>query len=132
MKAKLLNLGLILSSFIGYLEWGADQSNMLILMEWELIKLFVTDPLSALHPFTIIPMLGQILLLITLFQKTPDRLLTYLGLGFLSLLLLMVLLVGFLAMNFMIIASALPFVVIGVLTLMHLRKMKPEKSAAPN
>ena len=132
MKTKLLNLGLILSSFIGYLEWGTDQSNMLILMEWELIKLFVTDPLSALHPFTIIPMLGQILLLITLFQKTPDRLLSYLGLGFLSLLLLMVLLVGFLAMNFMIIASALPFVVTGVLSLLHLRNTNPKKSADPN
>ena len=129
MKTKLLNLGLILSSFIGYLEWGSDQSDMLIFMEWDLLSILVTDPLSALHPFTILPMLGQILLLITLFQKEPSRKLTYIGMGCLALLLLMVLLVGFLSMKLMIIASALPFVVIGILTVLHHRKKKqtPDK-----
>ena len=125
-KTKLLNLGLILSSFIGYLEWGTDQHGMLIGMEWELLTILFTDPLSALHPFTIIPLLGQILLAITLFQKEPSQLLTYIGLGCLALLLLMVLLVGLLSMKLLIIASALPFVILGVLTILHLRKHKKE------
>ncbi len=131
-KAKLLNLGLILSSFIGYLEWGTDQSGFLIETEWMILSGLFTDPMSVLHPFTVIPLLGQILLVITLFQKTPDRKLSYVGLSCLSLLLLFIPLIGVLAMNLKIFASALPFIMIGILTLMHLRKKPPEPPSEVN
>lgn len=125
-KAKLLNLGLILSSFIGYLEWGTDQSGFLIETEWMILSGLFTDPMSVLHPFTVIPLLGQILLLITLFQKTPDRKLTYAGLACLSLLLLFIPLIGVLAMNLKIIASSVPFIVFGILTILNHKKKKPK------
>ena len=114
MKGKLLNLGLLLSSFLGYLEWGTDQSNYLILMEWEILSLLISDPMSALHPFTVIPLLGQILLVITFFQKRVSRLLSYLALGSLSLLYLLILFIGLSTLNVWITLSVLPFVFFGI------------------
>ena len=79
MKSKILNLTLILTSLIGYLEWGQDMSMFLFQGELDVISKLFTDPLSVLHPFTLLPLLGQILLLITLFQKNPSKVLTYVG-----------------------------------------------------
>jgi hypothetical protein len=57
----------------GYLQWGGGNSMFLFQAEGEVfIKLF-TNPAEALHPLTILPMLGQIILLITIFQKKALR-----------------------------------------------------------
>ncbi len=122
MKSKVLNFCLILSSFLGYLEWGTNQSGFLIEVEWQIFSGILDDPTSFIHPFIIIPLLGQVLLFITLFQKKPSRLLTFLGLGCLALLLLFILFVGFLSMNFKIIASISPFLFFGILSIKHHRK----------
>ena len=65
MKSKLLNIGLILTSFVGYLEWGGNNKMFLIQGEIELISKLLTDPGSALHPFTLLPLIGQVLLILT-------------------------------------------------------------------
>jgi len=84
-------------------------------------KLF-TDPLSAAHPFTLIPLAGQIILLITLVQKTPNRILIYLGIGALAILFLMILLVGILSLKIQILGSALPFFLFSILQIRNLKK----------
>lgn len=81
MKSKLLNLLLILTSFAGYLEWGGDRHLLLYQAEIEIFTKLFTDPMSVMHPFTILPLLGQIALLITLFQKSPNKILTLAGIG---------------------------------------------------
>ena len=43
MKAKLLNIGLILTSLIGYLEWGTDQSMFLFQGEWDVLTKLFTE-----------------------------------------------------------------------------------------
>lgn len=73
MRQRLLNFCLILTSLFGYLQWGGGNSMFLFQAEGEVfIKLF-TNPAEALHPLTILPMLGQIILLITIFQKKALR-----------------------------------------------------------
>jgi len=122
MKKKLLNLGLILTSLIGYTEWGTDNSTFLFMAEADvLVKLF-SDAASVVHPFTVIPILGQLILLFTLFQKQPGKLLTYTGLACLSLLLLLIFLIGVMNMNFKILLSATPFIVLGIYTVLQYRK----------
>lgn len=69
MKSKLLNFLLIVTSLLGYLEWGGDNHIFLFKAEAEILSKLFTDPLSVLHPFTLLPLAGQIILLITLFQK---------------------------------------------------------------
>lgn len=122
MKRKILNLLLIITSLFGYLEWGTENKMFLFQGEWEvLVKLF-QDPVAAAHPFTLMPLFGQVLLLITLFQKEPGKIITFIGLGCLSLLLLFMFLIGILSLNFKILLSTIPFIITGVLVMIESRR----------
>jgi type IV secretory pathway VirB6-like protein len=112
MKNKLIISGLVLSSFIGYLEWGKDSKSFLIQAELEVLSKIFTDPASVVHPFTLVPLMGQILLLITLFQKKPSRLLAFIGIGSIGILLLFMFFIGILSFNLKILASTIPFIVL--------------------
>ena len=122
MKSKLLNLLLILTSLFGYLEWGGGNHRFLFQAEGELLSKLFSDPASVLHPLTMLPFVGQLLLLITLLQKKPSKILTYTGLAGLAILLVFMLFVGVISLNFKIIGSVLPFIIVGVLTVLHHRK----------
>lgn len=113
MQKKLLNLGVILSSLIGYLEWGDGMHAFLFEAEAEMLSKLRSDPAGVLHPFTLIPLLGQILLIFTLFQGTPNRILTLSGVGCLCLLYLMMAFIGIIGGNIRIILSTVPFLVFG-------------------
>lgn len=78
-----------------------------------LIKLF-TNLAEALHPLTILPMLGQLVLLITVFQQKPSIILTWIGIGALGSLLALMLVIGLMAMHPKIIASVLPFFIVAI------------------
>ncbi len=122
MKLKILNGLVILTSLFGYLEWGADNRSFLFQAEWEVLRRLASEPLSVIHPFTLIPLLGQVLLLITIFQKEPNKWLTYIGIGSLSLLLLLMAFIGAIGLNLKILLSTVPFFVTAVLAIMAARK----------
>lgn len=127
-KSKFLNLLLILTSLSGYLEWGGGGHIFLLQAEGEVLSKLFTDPASVLHPLTILPMVGQILLLITLFQKNPSKIVTYAGLAGLGILLSFIFFVGALSLNGKIMLAALPFLVVAVMTILHYRKIKTHPS----
>lgn len=81
------------------------------------------DPLSALHPFTLMPLIGQVLLVFTLFQKKPSKLITYIGIACIGLLLLFMLVIGAVGTNFKVLVSVVPFWVLVYLVIRHNRKM---------
>lgn len=122
MKAKLLNLGLIVTSLFGYLEWGRGNEMFLFQIEIDLIAKLFSDPMSVLHPFTILPVLGQFMLACTLFQGKVSARLTYLGMGCIGILLLFMLVVGILAMNPKILGSTLPFLLVAFWTIRYHRR----------
>ena len=124
MKRKILNVLLIITSLIGYLEWSGDNSSFLFQAEAAIFSKLFSDPKSVLHPFTVIPFIGQLLLVITLFQKNPSRILTYTGIFALGFLMLFLFVIGIISMNLKIIASTIPFLVVSVVTLIHLRRIK--------
>ncbi len=117
MKSKILNLSLILTSLLGFLEWGTDKKQFLFQMEAEIVSKLFTDPVSVIHPLTILPLAGQILLFITLFQSKPNKVLTFTGIGGLGLLLGLVFIVGLIDLNFKILFSTVPFWVMVYLTI---------------
>ena len=116
MKLKLLNAGLLVSSLIGYLEWG--QGNSMFLFQGELLVLsrLYSDPVSVAHPFTLMPLLGQILLVITLFQRRPGKVITLTAIACIGVLVVLMLVVGLISMNIRIILSTLPFIVLAIYT----------------
>jgi len=117
MKYKILNLSLILTSLIGYLEWGGGNNMFLIQGEIEVVSKLFSNPNSVIHPLTLLPLLGQVLLIFTLFQRNPSKILTFLGMGSLGVLLLLMFVIGLMNVNFKIIASVLPFLITGFFTI---------------
>lgn len=122
MKTKMLNAFLIITSLIGYLEWGHDNSSFLFQAEYKVIIGLFTNIKSTAHPFTLVPLLGQLLIVITLFQKEPSKVLTYIGMICLGLLLGLMLFIGISALNFKILISTLPFFITMVLVTRSYRK----------
>lgn len=123
-KTKVLNILLIITSLFGYLEWGIDNKSFLFEAEYEVLSKLFTDPESAAHPFTLFPLSGQILLLITLFQKQPGKMLTYAGIACLGILLGFMFFIGITGPHFKILISTLPFLITVIYTILHLRKQK--------
>ena len=121
MKSKILNSLLILTSLLGYLEWGKDMHTFLFNIEAELLSKSLIDPISVLHPLTVLPMIGQLLLLVSLFQKNPNKTLSYIGIAALGLLLGFIFIVGCISKNFKIIISTIPFLVTSYLAIRHYR-----------
>jgi len=117
MKVKILHILLILSSLIGYLEWGGGNASFLVEAELLIFSKLITDPVSVLHPFILIPLLGQLLLVVTLFQKRPNRILSYIAIGMIALIMLMILFIGVVSTNSKILFSSVPFVVLAMIRL---------------
>lgn len=90
--------------------------------EIEVVSKLFNDPTSVFHPFTLLPLFGQILLIITLFQKNPGKILTYLGLGCIGILLLFMFVIGLISLNYKILISTIPFLITGILVIMNYRE----------
>lgn len=122
MKAKILNALLVVTSLFGYLEWGQTNNMFLFEAEAEILTKLIRDPQSIIHPFTLLPLFGQILLLTTLFQKTPGKWLTFVGMAGIGVLLTFMFLIGILSMNVKILVSTLPFMITAWMVIVHHRK----------
>jgi hypothetical protein len=116
---RLINLGLLLSFLICYLEWGQDNSSFVFQTEYLLFFKKSEAVNTFTHPLIIIPFIGQLLILYTLFQKIPGKTITIIGMILLSILVLLIAFVGVLSMNFKIIVSTLPFIMIGLLIIVN-------------
>ena len=122
MKQKTINLLLILSSLLGYLEWGGGNHLFLLQAEGELLRKMFSDPTSVIHPFTLMPFAGQIILAITLLQKAASKVLTFIGIGCIILLFLLMLFIGISTKNLKIFSSTIPFIFLSVLTILRYKK----------
>ncbi|HOZ70535.1 MAG TPA: hypothetical protein PLU11_13405 [Chitinophagaceae bacterium] len=109
---KLLNSLLLLSSFFGYLEWPPDNHGFIFQLEAEILQIAKTNASSVAHPFILLPFIGQVLLLVSLFQTPPKRWLTLTGLLCTGLLMLLLFLIGLLTAHVGIVASTLPYLLI--------------------
>lgn len=114
MHSKILNTLLVLSSLIGYLEWSGNNHLFIVEAEREIILKLFTGPNSIIHPLIILPIGGQILLLLTLFQKKPNKIMTYISIAMLGCLLYLMLFIGIFSFNYKIIISTLPFLFISI------------------
>lgn len=105
---KKIILGLFLSSFIGYLEWG-KQSEFIAEIEYDLLLKLGDSPEAFLHPFILLPLLGQLILMVSLWMSKPKFWLVVLASTGIALLFLMLLFIGLLDWNPKITLFTLPF-----------------------
>lgn len=114
MRAKILNTLLLLTSLIGYLEWGGNNHLFIAEAEREIILKLYTETNSVIHPLILLPISGQLLLLFTLIQKKTNRMLSFIGIAALGCLLYFMLFVGIISLNYKIIISTLPFFLLSI------------------
>ena len=124
MKEKVFNFLLLITSLFGYLEWSGNSHTFLFQAEADIVYKIFTNPVSIIHPFVLLPFTGQILLLFTLFQKTPSKILTYIGISGLGLLLGFMFVIGVMSLNAKITLSTIPFLVVLFLTIRNVRRSK--------
>lgn len=110
-----------MSSLLGYLEWGTDKSTFLAEAELDIVLKLFTNPVSVVHPFVLLPMAGQIILIITLFQSTPNKILMYIGIGSIGILLFFMFVIGIISLNYKITISTIPFIFAVFFTIRNLR-----------
>lgn len=122
MKSKILNFLLIIFSLFGYLEWSGNNHLFLFEAEIEIFSKLFTRPISVLHPFIVLPIAAQFILLFTLFQKKPSKKLTYISIFCLGILLGFMLIIGIISLNYKIALSTIPFIVVSIVTMLHHRK----------
>jgi hypothetical protein len=124
---RIINICLLLTFLLGYLEWGKNQSLFIFQAEAELFLKAKKDILSILHPVILLPFFGQLILFYTIFQKKINRNLSLLGFTCLSILMLLLLVAGLLTLNLKIIGSTIPFVITGFFALRYNWKRTPKE-----
>lgn len=123
-RVKFLNLLLLLTSLMGYLQWGGNNHMFLFRIEMEVITGIFSNPLAHIHPFIILPIIGQLFLLITIFQNTPSLILTVSGTLSLTSLLGFIFIIGILSREPKILLSTIPFLTIATYNIWHVIKSR--------
>lgn len=123
---RFINICLLLTFLLGYLEWGKNNNLFIFQAEVEIFFKGKNDFKSILHPLILIPFLGQMIILYTIFQQKISRTLSLLGLTCLSILMLLLLVIGVLTFNLKITGSTLPFIITGVFVLKYNWKRAPK------
>jgi hypothetical protein len=103
------------------LEWGGGNEAFLFQIEGDVLFKLVTNPTSVIHPFIVFPLAAQVALLVTLFQKKPSKRMTFWSMGGLGILLVLVFVIGWMTLNYKMIFSTLPFIVVSAVTIRHYR-----------
>lgn len=123
MKFRILIISLLITSLFCYLEWGNNQSAFLFQAEGEIIYKLISSPHSIIHPFILIPLAGQLILVSALLQKEPNKNLIYTGIISLTLLIGFVFIIGIGVLNFKIIFSIIPYIISVFLTIRQIKKI---------
>lgn len=115
-KWNIIVLLLFLTSFIGYLEWG-ERKEFIFQMEFDILQKLVVNPTSIIHPLVVLPLIGQIILLLALLKTNTHKYLVLIGIFGIFLLFAMIFIVGVLSMKFKIMFSVVPFFILALIWL---------------
>lgn len=121
MKRRILLTLLLLSTLLGFLEWGENQK-FIFEIEADIIGQIFNDPMSLLHPLIVLPFLGQILLIIQIIKKNWHKVLLYSSIAGMAIFFLTLLVVGIVSKNFKIAFSTLPFMFLTVMVIVNYRQ----------
>ena len=122
-KLRLLLLLTLFTSTWAHLSWGENQHQFLWQTEWELLQKLFRDPVSVIHPLTLLPLFGQLLLLLSLLKNKPNSFIIYLGIACLGLLYGLLLLIAFLTLNPLSIMTVFPFWIGAIFLFRETRKL---------
>ncbi len=93
------------------MEWGGGNSSTIFMAEYKILFGDEGIKQAFAHPLVLLPFIGQLLLLISLFTKQTSKKLIYTSIVLLGLLVIMIFLAAILRMNIKMVLSCLPFFV---------------------
>lgn len=120
---KVLLVLLLITSLMGRMEWGGGQRLFLFQAEWDVLKKMFSAPREVLHPFILLPMAGQLLILIPVLQAIPSKVLVYAGIAGMALLMGMLLFIALLQLNWYMLICAMPFFIVSIMVIKKFRKL---------
>jgi|GEM_PF-550667 len=129
-ERKLLILLCLLSFCFCYFEWGGGHSGLLIGIEYSLLIEGAGKGNFMTHPFVLMPLMGQILLLTALLFRRFSGWLSFAGLVLCSTLAGLLLLGGIISGKLVATGSTIPFWVFAILLIRRLRADWKQQSAA--
>ena len=124
---RIINTLLLFTFQFGYLEWGAKdhlQHTFIFQTEADVFSRASKDIQNVLHPFIIIPIIGMVLLVYTLFSNSKNKLISLIGFACLGLLMLLLLFIGIIRLDWKMIFSVIPFLAVGVVALYYYTNKK--------
>lgn len=121
-KKQLLAAGLFISFFFGYLEWGTGNTAFVYEGFLEVISNAQRLKSNFTHPLIVLPLIGQIIFLVSSFNKSLKNKWLITALVLTGLLFIMILLAGILSTNFKIIVSALPYLIFAIAMVQTIQK----------
>jgi hypothetical protein len=121
----LLNLGFLVAFSIGYMAWGGGNSAFVAEVEYEILFKKKNLLEAITHPLILAGLLGQFALLYSAFMKKPNKILQILGISLLGIVMLLILVAGLLSLNFKIIVSVIPFIVLCIVYFTNTHKFFP-------
>lgn len=115
MTLRLLNIAMLLSFLLGYMEWGGGNSAFIADVEWTVFTSGDNFLNNLFHPVILPGFVGQGLLLYAAVAKRPRKWINVTGIVLLSLIMLLILFTGVVSASLWIILSVLPFFAFAVL-----------------
>jgi predicted membrane channel-forming protein YqfA (hemolysin III family) len=104
------------------MEWGKTNTAFVFETEYYLFVKTTDTRSSFTHPLILIPLLGQLCILFSLFSKRRSKILVFAGMILMSVLVLFIFLAGILSLNVKMISSCLPFILLSIALIRIYRK----------
>ncbi len=131
INARILYLLVAFSPWACHLEWGGNNSDYLVAMEIKVLSGAVSGADLFLHPMILLPLLGQLMVLMALIHPHRLRMLAITGQVMLSLLVGLIFLSGLLRPHLLVAISTIPFLASSVLFYIAYRKVEWRKDFIP-
>jgi hypothetical protein len=126
---RFLKIALFITFLICYLDFGHDGSGFIGQIEYLVIKNLNADISSLQNPLFILALIGQILILISVFNSNHSNGLIFLGIKLLGVIVLLILIFGIFLLNLKMIVSTIPFIVVVIL---YIVKVKSKRRSGSN
>lgn len=102
-------LAALLTSLLGYMEWGGGNSAFIYESEYWVFFQKNGNVDTFTHPIVLLPLIGQITLLVSFLRRQPNRRVVLTGLAGIGLLYALIALAGLLSLNWKMLLSTLPY-----------------------
>ncbi|MGX7668484.1 hypothetical protein [Flavobacterium pedocola] len=125
---RLSNIGILITSLFGYMEWGANNDSFLFEAQYEILFGHHNFIESITHPIILFSISGQLLILHCAIKNNSSKKTNIAGLILLSLIMLLIILGGSLSSNTKMILSTVPFLFFAALLIIAIKKERPKAS----